>query len=197
MREGVLVSDGSEQPGLGPDAHDAPDAARIRDLVGEHFDFIWRSLRRFGMADGSVDDAAQKVFLVAAKKIGSVAKDRERAFLLAIALRVAAAERRRVRRQRLSGDEDDLAALPAPLPGPDELVDRKKARILMNAILDRLPLECRAVLVLYEMEEYTMTEIAALLELPSGTVASRLRRARELFEDEVKRYKARSRRGVE
>jgi RNA polymerase sigma-70 factor (ECF subfamily) len=45
-----------------------------------------------------------------------------------------------------------------------------------------LSLELRAVFVLYELEDFTMAEIARTLELPPGTVASRLRRARETFE---------------
>jgi RNA polymerase sigma-70 factor, ECF subfamily len=67
---------------------------------------------------------------------------------------------------------------PDPDPGPDELVDRDRARAALDAILAAMPLELRAVFVLYELEQLTMAEIAALLELPPGTVASRLRRAR-------------------
>jgi RNA polymerase sigma-70 factor (ECF subfamily) len=54
-----------------------------------------------------------------------------------------------------------------------------------------MPIELRVVFVLFELEEMTTAEIATLLEIPSGTVASRLRRARETFEDHVARVRAR------
>ena len=49
-------------------------------------------------------------------------------------------------------------------------------------MLESLPLDLRTVFVLYELEELTMVDIARALEIPTGTVASRLRRARQAFE---------------
>ena len=54
---------------------------RLRALADAHFDFIWRSLRRLGVPDEGVDDAAQQVFLVALRRIDEMAPGRERAFL--------------------------------------------------------------------------------------------------------------------
>jgi RNA polymerase sigma-70 factor (ECF subfamily) len=192
MRDSVLASDRPKDgmPRAGP-----ADAERMRALVTRYFDFVWRTVRRFGVPPHTAEDAAQKVFLVASNKIGPVPSDRERAFLVAVSLRVAATERRRQRRQHEAETDEDIASLSSNEPSPDELVDRKKARAVMESILDQLPLECRAVLVLYEMEEYTMAEIGELLDLPAGTVASRLRRARQLFESAVTRYKARFSKG--
>jgi RNA polymerase sigma-70 factor (ECF subfamily) len=56
-----------------------------------------------------------------------------------------------------------------------------------------MPSELRAVFTLYEIEEMTMIEIAQVLDLPQGTVASRLRRAREQFEARVDRLQAQMR----
>jgi len=192
MRDTVLASD---RPKDGMPRAEPADAVRMRALVTRHFDFVWRTVRRFGVPPDIAEDAAQKVFLVATKKIGPVPADRERAFLVAVSLRVAAGERRRQRRQHSTKTSEDIALLSSSEPSPDELIDRKKARAVMESILDQLPLECRAVLVLYEMEEYTMAEIGDLLDLPSGTVASRLRRARQLFESAVTRYRARFSKG--
>jgi RNA polymerase sigma-70 factor (ECF subfamily) len=52
-------------------------------------------------------------------------------------------------------------------------------------------MDLRAVFTLYELEELKMNEIAELLGVPAGTVASRLRRAREHFEAQVARLQAR------
>src|SRR5262249_55216563 len=158
-------------------------------------DFLWRSLRRLGVPSAAVDDAVQRVFLVAARKLGAVAADRTRAYLFAIALRVAADDRRaRRRRPAASGiGLDELAVDGAP--GADELLERARARGLMQSILDAMPLEQRTVFVLFESEQLSLTEIAELLEVPRGTVASRLRRARETFEAAVARLRARNNRG--
>ena len=55
-------------------------------------------------------------------------------------------------------------------------------RLILQRVLNQLPLELRVVFVLYELEELTMADIAATLALPPGTVASRLRRSREQFQ---------------
>ncbi len=53
-----------------------------------------------------------------------------------------------------------------------------------------MPMEARSVFVLFELEELTVTEIARVLEVPIGTVSSRLRRARELFRAAALRLRA-------
>jgi RNA polymerase sigma-70 factor (ECF subfamily) len=78
-------------------------------------------------------------------------------------------------------------------PSAEELIDRRRARVLLDEVLESLPMEVRAVFVLFELEEMTLSEIAALLGIPPGTAASRLRRGRELFQSAVARLKVRQR----
>jgi RNA polymerase sigma-70 factor, ECF subfamily len=150
---------------------------RFRALVDEHFDFAWRSLRRLGVAEPSVDDAAQQLFLLVAAKLDAIEPGRERSFIFSVAVRVAADSRRALLRER-ERTSHETETLRDPLPGPDELLDQKRARELLDGLLDELPMDLRTVLVLAEGEGMTMAEIAQLCELPPGTVASRLRRAR-------------------
>jgi RNA polymerase sigma-70 factor (ECF subfamily) len=70
---------------------------------------------------------------------------------------------------------------PSPWPRPDELADRKRAVEALDAVLAELPVELRVIFILFELEGITMREIAEITEIPPGTVASRLRRAREQF----------------
>lgn len=168
------------------------DAARLEAMVRENASFVWRSVRRLGVAQGDADDAAQQVLLIAARKLGAIAVGSERAFLFATALRVASKARRSSDRRREVGD-DDLGERRDSAPGPEELLDRRRARALLDAVLDEMALEERAVFVLYEIEQLTMLEIAELLQIPQGTVASRLRRAREDFNARVRRLEARAR----
>ncbi len=80
-----------------------------------------------------------------------------------------------------------------PGPGLEDRIDQARARATVESILDAMPLELRAVFVLFELEQVTMAEIATLLDLPRGTVASRLRRAREHFETATRRLSAQRR----
>jgi RNA polymerase sigma-70 factor (ECF subfamily) len=158
---------------------------RLRDVVETHHDFVWRSLRRLGVPGGDVDDAAQRVFLTVARKLGSIQRGSERSFLFQTALRVAADTRRTQRRRREVAEADeDEEPVDHTLTG-EELLDLRRARAQLDRILDGMSLELRAVFVLFELDEMTMAEIAELLGLPPGTVASRLRRARAEFRQAV------------
>jgi RNA polymerase sigma-70 factor, ECF subfamily len=167
------------------------DRARLSDIVSDHFDFIWRSLRRLGVPGPDADDCAQQVFWVAARKLTSISEGSERAFLFSTALRVAS-DARRSRGRRREVAEDEATQPCDPGPRPDEAADQKRARELLDEVLGAMPMELRAVFVLFELEEMSTPEIAGLLEIPTGTVASRLRRSREEFQRIVGRLKARA-----
>jgi RNA polymerase sigma-70 factor (ECF subfamily) len=176
-----------------PAAAISPEArARVRGMFREHFAVIWRVLRRLGVPPQVVDDAAQEVFVVATVKIDSIEAGRERSYLLGSALLVAAEVRRGYARQREVCDDDTLGAAVCPGPGPEELTDRKHSVEVLDALLEELPPDLRAAFVLFEIEGLSTQEIAALAGIPRGTVASRLRRAREAFEAAAARLRART-----
>lgn len=164
-------------------------SVRLRGMMDQHFDFIWRQLRRLGLSDDLADDGAQQVFIVASRRLAEIGVGSERSFLFGTAMRVASDARRTAVRRREVPD-DDAREVVDPTPHPDELLDRQRARTLLDDVLASMELDLRAVFVLFELEEMTMAQIAKLLELAPGTVASRLRRAREDFEAAVKRRKA-------
>jgi RNA polymerase sigma-70 factor (ECF subfamily) len=158
------------------------DDARARLLFGEHFDYVWRLLRRLGVAESAVDDAAQQVFLVAVHRMHELGRGAEKAFLSGTALRIASNQRRsQQRRQREVADERPLLEAVDPGGSPEELVEQKRALALLDRALDELPADLREAFVLFELGDLSMPEIAELLHIPRGTVASRLRRAREQF----------------
>jgi RNA polymerase sigma-70 factor (ECF subfamily) len=174
------------------DAEDAPavvgagDQARLRAMVGEHFDFIWRALARMGIPRTEIADSAQQVFLVASRRLPSIAVGSERSFLIGTALRVASDVRRTLgRRREVPEDEGDEPT--SPVPPPDELAHQRQLRAVLDGVLAAMPDDLRVVFVLFELEEMSTPEIAALLEIPVGTAASRLRRAREAFDRLVAR----------
>jgi RNA polymerase sigma-70 factor (ECF subfamily) len=156
--------------------------ALLRRLVTDHFTFIWRLLRRSGFSPEDADDAAQQVFMTAVQKLEQVAAGSERTFLYGVMLRVAANLRRKLARRR----EDPLAPELGVIDErarPDRAAELSQARARLDALLGRLPAELARVLVLAELEGLSMVEIAELERIPSGTVASRLRRARGQFRE--------------
>jgi RNA polymerase sigma-70 factor, ECF subfamily len=164
---------------------------RKRALTERNFQFIWRSLRRLGLAPDQADDAAQQVFEVMARKLDQVALGSERAFLFKTALLVATEHRRlNARRRELTGDSDP-DALPASQPDPETATGMLERRRLLDQVLDAMPLELRTVFVLFELEGMSASEIAELLEIPTGTASSRLRRSREEFHAQARRLRAR------
>jgi RNA polymerase sigma-70 factor (ECF subfamily) len=163
-----------------------------------HFDFVWRSLRRLGLSAADADDGAQEVFLVASRKLSAILASSEKRFLFATALRVASTRRRGLKRRREEPRSwlGDDSAEPEPEPersepGPERLAELARARQELDQIMAGMKLEQRAVFVLYELEELSVPEIAQLLEVPVGTVSSRLRGAREEFESSLRRLRAR------
>jgi RNA polymerase sigma-70 factor (ECF subfamily) len=134
-----------------------------------------------GVQAAQIDDAAQEVFWVAARRLAEIQPGRESAFLYGVALRVASDDRRRRKADPELSDREALARIVDPLPTPEELLDQKRTRALLDLALSRMPHELRAVLVLFELEGLEVREIAAIEGVPLGTASSRLRRAREEF----------------
>jgi RNA polymerase sigma-70 factor, ECF subfamily len=170
----------------------ASDAAsRLAQEARTSFQFIWRTLRRLGVyPDDAVDDAVQRVFEIAALKAARISPGAERPFLFRTAVLVAAEVRRSARReqQRKASDESEI---PSNAPNPEELLEHRERRVLLDLALDNLPLELRSVFVLFELEGLHVPEIAVLAGLPIGTVASRLKRAREQFRESARRLRLR------
>ncbi len=97
---------------------------------------------------------------------------------MGIAVKVASEARRALgRRREVFGAPDETVSSPAP--GPDELVEQKRRVALLDAVLAEMPDDLREAFVLFEIEELTAPEVASALRVPLGTVASRVRRARE------------------
>jgi RNA polymerase sigma-70 factor (ECF subfamily) len=153
-------------------------------LVSDHLAFVWRSLRRFGVGSADVDDATQRVFLIANEKLESIRAGSERSFLIAVAMRVASHTRRANQRREAAQQRWFESQVTAPVPeGPAR---RAEARDMLDRVLDKMPADLRSVFVLFELEELTVDEVAALLRLPRGTVATRLRRARMVFREQAR-----------
>jgi RNA polymerase sigma-70 factor (ECF subfamily) len=156
----------------------------FRALYDEHVDFVWRNLRRLGVAEADADDKTQEVFVIAHRRFEEY-EDRghgPRAWLFQIVLRVASDARRHRRRHPEDPDGGDALAREAvDAPQAVELA-RREALGRLDRALSGIEVGRRAVLVLHEIEEMTAPEIAHVMQIPLNTVYSRLRVARSELE---------------
>jgi RNA polymerase sigma-70 factor, ECF subfamily len=173
-----VVAPENALPAPMPLGRDASRDKRFAAMATEHVDVLWRTLARLGVPDGSVEDAVQQVLLVALRRLPEIEVGRERPYLLGIALRVASDARRSLRRRREILLSDALVLQETRAP-QDELLHHKRNLSDLEAALADLSDENRDAFVLFEIEELSAPQVAELLGVPVGTVASRVRRARE------------------
>jgi len=154
------------------------------DAFQRELDYVYRTLRRLGTTPSEIDDLAQEVFLALRRSWSEYDQDRPlRPYLFGIAFRIASAYERKRRREVAFGvvEIDDAG------PGPDDALQSKQARALVVTALERIPLPRRAVLVMHDIDDIPVSQVAAVLEIPLFTVYSRLRKARRELEAAVRR----------
>ena len=166
-----------EHPVVASDA----DRARLARMFADHHVTVWRSLRRRGLNPDEAADATQETFMIALGRLADIARDSERPFLMGTARRVALTLGRKTVRFQLDDDMDQRVS--NARDAGDEHADLQ----LCDIALSKLSTDLAETFVLYEIEGLSAPEIAALLEVPLGSVASRLRRAREQFRDVIMR----------
>ncbi len=153
-------------------------------LYREHFDFVFRNLRRLGVAEAAIDDGLQDVYLVALRRIGEFREGTHaKAWLFAIVLRVAGnlrrSQRRRANREGTAPWTEENVETPAL--GPFDQAAQQQARQILHAFLERLDRNRRAAFVMSELEQMTAPEIAQALAANLNTVYSWVRAARAEF----------------
>jgi RNA polymerase sigma-70 factor (ECF subfamily) len=133
---------------------------------------------RLGIAR-DLDDATQEVFVRVWRALPELREGRYVAtWLYRVALNAALDILRSRKRgvARLLDDTAPAEAQPARLESAEAMLARRQA---LDSALDELSHDHRAVLVLHDVEGFTMSEIAAMTEVPEGTVKSRLFHARK------------------
>ncbi len=172
------VSDPSDRP---------TGALDVRAIHAAHAGFVWATLHRMGVPDSDRADLLQEVFLVVHRRLDSY--DRSSlvtTWLYGICLRVVSTWRRHRRRH----PEDPVEVVPEAPPrgrerSPEDAAASAQARALVGRVLDGLDADKRAVFVMFELEEFTCPEIAAMTGVPVGTVYSRLHAARAAFAERL------------
>jgi RNA polymerase sigma-70 factor (ECF subfamily) len=166
-------------------------APPFEEVYRAYFAYVWRSLRRLGVRESDAQDAAQEAFLVVHRRLPEFeGRAKLSTWLFRICLHVASDHGRRAHVRREVLGDDDFDALSHPRSRADERAELGEDLARLERGLSQLDMDERAVFVLFEIEGSTSAEIAASLEIPLGTVYSRLRRARQLFLDALARERA-------
>ncbi len=160
----------------------------------EH-DFVWRTLRHWGVPDAALDDATQDVFMVVHRRLADFdARAPLRSWLIGIARRVASRHRARAGVQSYREAPLEVVEPASPIPGPHSQAIRVEAVDFVSGFLDELPAKLRSVFQLCEIEGMSAPEVSDALKIPVNTVYSRLRLARTRFERALTRRELRDQR---
>ena len=163
------------------------------EVYREHLAFVWRSARRLGVRDASLDDVVQDIFVIVHRRLADFeGRSALRTWLFAITIRTVRDQRRSVGQRSLGGAvEVDLDSVRATSPGPGESFEKAEAVQLLHALLDGMSDERREIFVMSELEQVPMPEIADVLRVNVNTAYARLRAARQQFEASIARHRAR------
>jgi RNA polymerase sigma-70 factor (ECF subfamily) len=144
-------------------------------LIHEHHAPLYRYAFRLCGNAADAEDLVQQTFVVAQEKLHQLRQtERSRSWLFTVLRNGFLKSRRKNRPISAESLDLDMESVSEPAPSDDE-IDRERLQL----VLDALPDEHRLVLVMFYFEEYSYREIAAKLDVPIGTVMSRLSRAKQ------------------
>ncbi len=161
-----------------------------------YFDLVWTAVRHFGVPEEAVEDIVQETFVVIHSRLATLQKvESLRSWVYSVTRRTISTYRRAQRARNASGAQyAEVARLIERLPPTPlqlwELADRQR---LLSCLLGEMDEAKREVFMLTELEGFTAPEVAEALEVPVNTVYSRLRSARQTFEQAMARYAAQQR----
>jgi len=159
-----------------------PPPPTFAAVYGSQATFVWRSMRRLGVPEADVEDAAQEVFVVIHRKLPEFAgRSALKTWVFGICLRVASDWRKRAHVKR----ETDLDEAPERTTSGETAMNaiaRKQARAKLDQALETLDEDKRAVFVLFELEQVPMADVAEAVGCPLQTAYARLYAARKAIE---------------
>ena len=183
----MTVADRSDEQLV--DAARSGDAAAMDALLRRHYDRVHAVCRRIAGSTRDADDAAQEAMIRVVRNLDKF--DGRSAFgtwVYRIATNTALDElRRRKRRPQLHvvGDDDDDGPREAADPLADRQVDAVADRMAIDDALADLPEEFRAPVVMRDVGDLDYAEIASALDVPIGTVKSRIARGRKMLVEQL------------
>ncbi len=155
-------------------------------LVHSQSRFAFRVAYAVVLNAHDAEDAVQETFLKLYRNRGWQHAENERAYVARTTWRVAVDLRRRTARLPAQTPLLESATdLPSREPGPEDALVSAGQQARIHAMLNALPEELRVPLVLASFQELNSREIGAILDIPEGTVRTRLQRARQLLREKL------------
>jgi len=158
---------------------------RFESLALPHLDAAFNLARWLTRNDHDAQDVVQDAFVRALRYVGSFRGDNARGWLLQIVRNTCFSwirENRPTEVIALDDPDDTLDDYPGPAADePHAIAVRNADHVRINEAIASLPVVYREVLVLRELEDCSYGEIARIVDIPLGTVMSRLARARNLM----------------
>lgn len=164
-------------------------------VYDELFPFVWRTARRLGVADSALDDVCQDTFVTIHHRLSEFeGRSAVKTWVFGILRNVVLVHHRTLGRKspahRSKSPLIDPGTLSAPERSPEEEASTAQRAVLARELLEELDEEKRTVLVLVELEELPVPEVAEAVGVNLNTIYSRLRTARKEFAAAVKRHRA-------
>ncbi len=171
-----------------------PAAASFKEIYAQYFEFVWSSARRLGIEPAGMDDLIQEVFIVIHAKLHTLENPEAlRSWIYSVVRRTASNFRRARRAKETAGPSStELVQAQSREPTPLEHTERNASVQLLMNLLATLDEPKREIFALVEIEEFSVPEAAAALDIPLNTAYSRLRAARQAFEASLSRHEERS-----
>ena len=145
-------------------------------LLRRHYDTIRSVCHRIVLNDADADDAAQQALIAVARSIRDFnEQSKVSTWIYRIAVNAALDEIRRTRRRAIPMGDDTFSEISSTVNG----LDAAETRIDIQRALAHVPEEFRVALVLRHIADMEYDDIAVVLDIPIGTVRSRLSRGRE------------------
>ena len=186
---------GSPQSGVrsAPSSFASGEVSSFESIYSQYFDFVWSTVRRLGVSPAATDDVVQEVFIVIHSRLHTLEQPKSlRSWIYGIVRRTVSGHYRSRRVREASGAALAVEPNPLALPRtPLDLVEQNDKVKLLFSLLEELDEPKREVFTMAELDELTVPEIAEILEIPLNTAYSRLRAARQAFEEALQRHSAR------
>ena len=153
---------------------------RFEQTILPHLDAAYNLARWLTRNQHDAEDMVQEAYLRAFKFFYSFRGNDARSWLLSIVRNCCYTWLHQKRAHELSTMfDEELHSVAAEASNPAELVLQNADREILLSALDQLPVEFREALVLRDLEGLSYKQIAEIANIPTGTVMSRLARARE------------------
>jgi RNA polymerase sigma-70 factor (ECF subfamily) len=160
--------------------------ARFEEMMMPHMDAAYNLARWLTRNEHDAQDIVQEAFLRAFKFFGGFRGGNSRSWLLSIVRNAGYDWLQKNRKHEVSTVfDEELHEIEDPGSNPSMLLLKHASRQMVLQAIEELPVEYREVTILRELEEMSYKEIADVIDVPVGTVMSRLARARKQLQQSL------------